>query len=137
MLEGEVGGGCGLEVDYADDLVLDEERDCEVGEDVGMGVDVVVSFGDVFDEEGFALQRGLADDAATKLDAHALDLAGVTDLEAHAEVFGAVVEEEDGEDFVVDDGADEVGYAVHEGVEVEGGVEGVGELVPEVDLAGI
>ncbi len=60
----------------------------------------------------------------------------VADLEAHAEVFGAVVDEEDGEDLVVDDGADEVGDAVHEGVEVEGGVEGVGELVEEVDLEG-
>ena len=61
----------------------------------------------------------------------------MADLEAHAEVFGAVVDEEDGEDFVVDDGADEVGDAVHEGVEVEGGVEGVGELVEEVDLEGL
>ena len=93
--------------------------------------------GDVFDEDGFALERGLADDAAAELDAHALDLGGVADLEAHAEVFGAVVDEEDGEDVVVDDGADEVGDAVHEGVEVEGGVEGVGELVEEVDLEGL
>ncbi len=66
------------------------------------------------------------------LDAHALDLGGVADLEAHAEVLGTVVEEEDGEDSVVDDGADEVGDAVHQGVEVERGVEGVGERVEEV-----
>jgi hypothetical protein len=58
----------------------------------------------------------------------------VADLKTHAEVFGAVIKEEDGEDFIVDDGADEVGDAVHEGVEVEGGVEGVGELVEEIDL---
>jgi hypothetical protein len=50
---------------------------------------------------------------------------------------GAVVDEEDGEDAVVDDGADEVGDAVHEGVEVEGGVEGVGEALEEVDLQGL
>ena len=50
---------------------------------------------------------------------------------------GAVVEEEDGKDAVVDDGADEIGYAVHEGVEVEGGVEGVGEGVEEVDGEGL
>ncbi len=61
----------------------------------------------------------------------------MTDLETHAEVFGAVVDEEDGEDLVVDDGADEVGDAVHESVEIEGGVEGVGELVEEVDLEGL
>ncbi len=61
----------------------------------------------------------------------------MADLEAHPELLGAVVEEEDGEDAVVDDGADEVGDAVHEGVEVEGGVEGVGEGVEEVDLEGL
>ncbi len=124
-------------IDDADDLVLDDERDGELGADVGVGVDVVVGFGDVLDEDGLALEGGLADDAAAELDAHAFDLGGVADLEAHAEVFGAVVEEEDGEDAVVDDGADEVGDAVHEGVEVEGGVEGVGEVVEEVDLEGL
>jgi hypothetical protein len=90
--------------------------------------------GDVFDEEGLALQCGLADDAAAELDAHALDFGGVADLEAHAEIFGAVVQEEDGEDFVVDDGADEIGNPVHEGVEIEGCVECVGQSVEEVDL---
>ncbi len=80
---------------------------------------------------------GLADDAAAGLDAHALDLGGVAGLEADAEVAGAVVDEEDGEDAVVDDGADEVGDAMHEGVEVEGGVEGVGEAEEEVELDGL
>ena len=83
---------------------------------------------------GLALQRGLADDAAAELDAHALDLGGVADLEAHTQVLGAVVDEQDGEDAVVDDGADEVGDAVHQGVEVERGIERVGERVEEVDL---
>ena len=59
---------------------------------------------------------------------------GVPGLEAHPEFVGAVVDEQDGEDAVVDDGADEVGDAVHEGVEVEGGVEGVGEALEEVEL---
>ena len=80
------------------------------------------------------MERGLPDYATAEFDAHPLDLGGVADLEAHPEVLGAVVDEEDGEDFVVDDGADEIGDAMHEGVEVEGGVEGVGEVVEEVDL---
>ena len=75
-------------------------------------------------------------DAAAELDAHALDLTGMTDLEAHAEVLRALVDEQDREYFVVDDGADEVGHPVHEGVEVEGGVERVGEFVEEGDLEG-
>ena len=61
----------------------------------------------------------------------------MADLEAHAEISGALVDEEDGEDFVVDDGADEVGDPVHESVEIEGGVEGVGEVVwRKLDLEG-
>ena len=83
------------------------------------------------------MEGGLADDAVTDFDARALYLGGVTDLEAHPELVGAVVEEKDGEDAVVDDGADEVGDAVHESVEVEGGVEGVGQGVEEVDLEGL
>ena len=80
------------------------------------------------------MQGGLTDDALAHLDPGALDLGGVTDLEAHPELLGPVVEEEDGEDSVVDDGADEVGDAVHQGVEVERGVEGISERVQEVDL---
>jgi hypothetical protein len=47
---------------------------------------------------------------------------------------GAVVYKEDGEDAVVDDGADEIGDTVEEGVEFEGGVESVGEAEEEVKL---
>ena len=130
MLMGEEGGGLGLDVDDADDLVFDDEGDGELGADAGVGVDVVLDKAgggaDVFDEDGASMEGGLADDAAAELDAHALDLGGVPGLEAHPELVGAVVDEQDGEDAVVDDGADEVGDAVHEGVEVEGGVEGVG-----------
>ena len=137
MIRGEEGGEFGLDVDDADDFVFDDEGDGQFGADVGVGVDVVFGVGDVFDSRTeLALQGGLADDAVAEFDAHALDLGGVAGLEAHAELVGAVVEEEDGEDAVVDDGADEVGDAVHEGVEVEGGVEGVGEAVEEVDLEG-
>ena len=77
------------------------------------------------------------DDAAAELDAHALDIGGVAGLEAHPELVGAVVDEEDGEDAVVDDGADEVGDAVKQGVEIERGVEGVGETEEKVELQGL
>ena len=60
--------------------------------------------------------------------AHALDLRRVADLEAHAQVVGAVVEQEDGEDAVVDDGAHQLGGAVEQGLQVERGVERVGQL---------
>ena len=134
MLEGEVADGFGLEVEDADDLVLDDEWDGEFGTDVGVGVDVVFGFGDVFDQKRFALESGLADYSVAEFDAHAFDFGAVADLETHAEIFGAVVDEEDGKDLVVDDGADEIGDPVHEGVEVESRVERVGQVVEEVDL---
>ena len=58
----------------------------------------------------------------------------MANLETHAEVVGAVVDEEDGEDAVVDNGADKIGGALEEGLEVEGGVERVGKSGEELDL---
>ena len=126
MLHCEIARGFGLDVEDSNDLVLDDERDSEFGADVGVRVDIVFSLGDVFNEEGLAVQRCLAYDAATEFDAHAFNLSAVADLEAHTEVFGAVVNQEYGEDFVIDDGADEVGDPMHKGVEVESGIKGVG-----------
>ncbi len=61
------------------------------------------------------MQRRLPGDAAPELDAHALDLGRVAGLEAHPELVGAVVDEQDGEDAVVDDGAHEIRDAMHAG----------------------
>ena len=133
---GKVRGGFRLQVEDADDLILDDERDGEFGSDIRVRVDVVVLVRDIVDEKRLALECSLTGDTAAQLDTHALDFRGVADLEAHAEVSSALVDEEDGKDLVVDHGADEVRDPVHEGVEVEGGVEGVGEAVEEVDLEG-
>ena len=63
-----------------------------------------------------------------------LDLGRVAGLEAHAQVAGAVVDQQDGEDAVVDDGAHQVGDAMHQRVQVERGVQRVGKAHQEVDL---
>jgi hypothetical protein len=97
----------------------------------------VLGGGDVVEQDGLAGESDLADDAAAEGDAGALGLGGVADLEAHAEFVGAVVEEKDGEDAVVDDGADELGGAVEEGLQVEGGVEGVGHLREVGEVGGL
>ena len=60
----------------------------------------------------------------------------MADLEAHAQVLGAVIQEEDCEDAVVDDGPNQLGDPVHQGVEVERGVQGVGQLMQKIDLVG-
>ena len=87
VFESEVADLLGLDVENADDLVLDDEGNGEFRTDVGVSVDVVVGCGDVFDEEGFALESGLAYDSLADFDAHTFDFGAVADLEAHAEVF--------------------------------------------------
>ena len=126
----------GLQVEHANDLVLDDERDGQLGAHGGVGVDVVFELADVLDEDRLALQRGLPDDAAAQLDADALDVRRVAGLEAHPQLVGAIVDQENGEDAVVDDGADEVGDAVQQRVQIERGVEGIGEADEEVELQG-
>ena len=56
-----------------------------------------------------------------------VDLRRVADLEANPQLVGAVVEQQDGEDLVGDEGADQLGGAAEQGLQVERGVERVGE----------
>ena len=97
VIGGEVGGVFGLNVEDANDFVLDDEGDGEFGADVWVSVDVV---GGVVPldryvryQDGFVVESSLADDTLAALDAHALDLGGVSGLEAHPKLVGAVVDE--------------------------------------------
>ena len=134
VLVGEVAGLLGLEIDDADDAVLHDQRHGQLGQHVRVGVDVVLPRAHVLDQDRPALTRRLAHDAAAGLDAHALDLRRVAGLEAHAQIAGAVVDQQDGEDAVVDDGAHQVRDAVHQRVQVERGVQRVGQAHQEVEL---
>ena len=121
--------GCfALEIHDADEAVFGDERNGEFGADVGVGGDVVFDCGDVVEQHGLTCERDLADDAFAERKAHAFGFGRVADLEAHAEVLRAVVEQEDGKDAVGNDGANELGGAIEEGLQVERGVERVGDL---------
>ena len=131
----KVVGLLGLNVDDADDAIFNDERDGEFGVDLGIGVDVVFELADLGDEHGLTAEGDLAGDSLSEVDAQAFDFRAMADLEAHAEVVHAGIDEEDGEDAIVDDGANEGGGALQEGLEIEGGIEGVGESQEEFSLA--
>ena len=116
-----------FDVEDADETVFGDERDGELGADIGIGTDVEVCFGDVVEQDGLARERDLADDAFAKRNARALDLRGVADLETHAQLVRAVVEEKDGKDAVRNDGAHQFRGAAEKGLQIESGVESVGE----------
>ena len=117
-----------FEIHDADEAVLGDERNGQLGADVGVGVDVVFGGGDVVEQDGLAGERDLADDALAERERACARLRRVADLEAHAQIVGAVVEQEDGEDAVGDDGAHQLRGAVEQGLQVERGVERVGHV---------
>ena len=55
-------------------------------------------------------------------------------LEAHAQISGAIVDQQNREDAIVDDSADQVGHSMHQRVQVEGGVQRVRQPHQEIDL---
>jgi len=93
--------------------------------------------GYVIEQDGLAGEGDLADNAFAEGNAGALGLGGVADLKAHAEIVGAVIQKKDGEDAVIDDGADELGGAVEEGLQVECSVEGVGQADEVGEVRGL
>jgi hypothetical protein len=68
---------------------------------------------------------GPADDAFTHADPQALGLGRMSDLKPHTQVVGPLIEKQDGEDLVINDRAHQVRGTVQQGLEIEGGVEGV------------
>jgi hypothetical protein len=117
-----------FEVKDSDEAVLDDERNCEFGANVGIGRDIAFNLGDIVNEHGLAREGDLSDHAFAEREAHALRFRRVADLKAHTELVGTVVDEKDGEDAVGDDGTDELGSAIKQSLEVERGIESVGDL---------
>ncbi len=104
---------------------------------VGIGVDVVGGLGYVVYQYGLAPLRSLSYYSVAHADAHPFRFRRVTDLEAHAQIVGAVVEQQDGEDAVIDDSARKVGGALEQRLQIERGVERIRELQEVIELDGV
>ena len=129
MLFGERARLIGFHVDHADDFVFGDERHRQLGTHAGRGVDEVLLGGNVVDQHGFAALHRLSGDALPNLDADALgDLRRMPDLEAHAQLLRLFVQQQDGEDLVVDEPLQHLGHALQQSVQVERGVDRVGDL---------
>ena len=134
MFFGEEPASLGLDIDDADDFILDDEGNGELGAHLRVGIDVMLERRDIFNEHGFALECGLAHNPCAWLHAHPLHLGSMAGLEPHPEFVGSVVEQEDREDAVIDDRAHQVGDAVHERVEVKRRIQRIGKAMEEVQL---
>ncbi len=126
-----------FQVHDADEAVLGDEGDGQLGAHVGIGGDVEVRGGDVVEEDGLAGERDLTHNTFADGNAGALDLGRVADLEAHAQIVRALIKEKNGEDAIRDEGANELGCAGKKGLQVERGVERVGETHEVGDVGGL
>ncbi len=100
----------------------------------GLAADVVLCVPYILEQNGFAPLGGLPDDALAHADPQPLDLRGVADLKTHAQIVGALIQEQDGEDLVVDHRSHQVRCAVHQGLQIEGGIQGVGQTHEKLGL---
>ena len=123
-----------LDIDDANHAVLGDQRHRQLRAHVGISVDVVFRSGDVVHQLCLAALRHLAHNALPHADAHPLDLRLVPDLEAHAQIVGAVVDQQNGEDAVVDDRTDQGCGVFKKRLEVERGVQRVGQADQEFRL---
>ncbi len=83
----------------------------------------------VVDQHGFAPLHGLPGDALPDLDADALgDFRRMSNLEADAQLLRLLVQQQDGEDLVIDDPLQHLCHALQQRVQIERGVDRIGNF---------
>src|SRR5579863_8394461 len=126
MLFVEVVGLWRLDVNDADQSILDDQRDSQFGAHIGHGGNVTRVGGHVTHQNWFTTLGGNAGDPLADLDAETLgDLARVADLKAYAELLGLFIQQQNGKYFIINDLAHQLRHAVQSGVQIERGVDHV------------
>ena len=130
----EVADLLAFDVDDADDAALDDERHSQLGAHRRICRDVVLLVPHIVDQNRLFTRSSFADDAFADAEAPALRLRRVADLEAHPQVIGAIIQQQDGEDAEVHDRADQLRRLMHEGLQIERGVERIRQPHEEREL---
>jgi hypothetical protein len=119
----------GFHIDDADNFVLGDQRRCQLRTRARRGVDEVLLRRNIVDQHGLAPQHCLPGDPLAHLDADALgNLGRMADLKSYAQLLGFLVQQQDGKDFIVDNLLQHLGHALQQSVQVERGVDRVGDL---------
>src|SRR5271170_7144896 len=99
-----------------------------------MDVDIVLSLADIIDQNGLPRLRCLSDDPFAQADTDTLGLRRMADLETHPQIIGAVIQQHDGKDAVVNDCAHKVSRALHQRLKMERGVQRISQPDEEFRL---
>ncbi len=128
MLGSKVISLLALDVHDPDQPVLDNQRNRQLRTHAGIHLDILVRSGDVVEQYRLPSERHLPDHPLTHGNAQPLDMRGVAYLEPDAQFMGAVVQQENGEDAVGNDGAYQFRCPAEQGFEVERGIQRIGKL---------
>jgi len=121
-----------LDVDHADDALLRNQRHSKLGTDYGIGVNVAWLVAHVVDQDWTTLFYGHSRNALAHTNLHALDFGSVANLEPHAQLVGALIEQQDGEDLVIDHLPHQLGNPTQELVHFERAVKRIGNIDEEI-----
>ena len=105
VLGGEVTGLFALQVHNANEAVFCNQGYRQFGPYGGIGGDVIPSRCNVVEQNGLAGERHLAGYAFADGNAHPFDFGSVADLKPGAQLVGTVVQQQNGEDAVMNDRA--------------------------------
>src|SRR5579859_128696 len=132
MLFIEVTGLARLNVNHADDAVLHDQGNGQLGAHSFEHANVPALLRSVVHQHRLALLRREASHAFTDLDADTFRrLRRMADGEAHAQLLGFFIEQHDAEDFVVNHPPHQLCRAFEQGIEVERGVDHLGHFHQE------
>src|ERR1019366_122811 len=132
VLFGEVSLFAGLNVDHANHPVLDDQRDGEFRVHVGQGLNVEIFLRRIGDQYGLPSLGRASGYALAHFHAQAVgDLLRISHMEAYVQFLTVFVEQQDGENFVVNNLADQFRHAPQRGFQVERGVDYVGHFEQE------
>ncbi len=128
VLGPEVPGLGALQIHDADQPVLGDQRNGKLGANVRIRAGVKLHACHIVQQDWLARESYLSYDAFSDGNPGALHLRRMPDLESHAQLVGAVVQKEDGEDAVIDDGPHQLRRAVEQSLQIERGIQRVGQL---------
>ena len=123
-----------LNIDHADDAILGHQGHGKLGAHLGVRIDVIRKRADVVDQHRLSALRHLSYDAFAHANAQPLCVCGMTNLEAHAQLIGAVVQQQDGKNAVINDGAHQVCHAMQQRLQIQRGIQRIGQPGKKVPL---
>ena len=132
VLFGEVTLFARLNVDHANHPVLDDQRDGEFRVHVGQGLNVEIFLRRIGDQYGLPNLGRASGYALAHFHAQAVgDLLRISHMEAYVQFLTVFIEQQDGENFVVNNLADQFRHPPQRGFQVERGVDHVGHFEQE------